>query len=69
MEGFSLIYAYTDHKVGCSVCCRTCDCAIERERFDLQSSFCWEKIFSIEEVCGMYHTWKEGIYQILLLTA
>jgi hypothetical protein len=64
MEGISLIYAYTDHKVGGQ-------CVIEhaivqlRERFYLQSSYCWEKIFT---VCGMYQTWKEEIYQILLLT-
>jgi len=67
MEGSSLIYAYTDHKVGGQ-------CVVEhvivqlRERFDLQSAYCWEKIFTTEEVCGMYRTWKEGIYQILLLT-
>jgi hypothetical protein len=60
MEGFSLIYTYTDHKVGIQ-------CVVEhavvqlRERFDLQSSYCWEKIFSTEEVCGMYQTWKEEI--------
>jgi len=50
------------------MCGRSCDCAIERERFDLQSSYFWEKIFTTEEVCGMYQTWKEEIYQILLLT-
>jgi hypothetical protein len=39
-----------------------------RERFDLQSSYCWEKIFTTEEMCGMYQTWEEEIYQILLPT-
>ena len=67
MEGISIIYACTDHKVGGQ-------CVVERvvvqlrARFDLQISDCWEKIFTTEELCGMYRTWKEEIYQVLLIT-
>jgi hypothetical protein len=60
MEGISLIYAYTDHKEGGQLVVEHAIVQL-RERFDLQSSYCWEKIFTTEEVCGMYETWKEEI--------
>jgi hypothetical protein len=56
MEGISLIYAYTDHKVG-GQCVVEHAIVLLRERFDLQSLYCWEKFFTTEEVCGMYQTW------------
>jgi hypothetical protein len=61
MTGFSLNYAHTDRKVGGQ-------CVVEhvivqlRETFDLPSSCCWEKIFTTEQVCDTYSTWKEERY-------